>query len=317
MHDLALPTFNELALCSGAGGLSLGLKLAIPSIRTVAHVERESYAAAALVARMADEAMDPAPVWDDLATFDGRPWRGVVDLVSAGYPCQPFSAAGKRLGTKDPRHLWPHVRRIINEVRPEWVFLENVEGHLSLGYRLVRCQLERLGFRVAEGLFSASEVGAPHQRKRLFVLANRGRGVCLADPPGQRRQGERVPEGPRPEGQGAPNADRASHLMGVALGNAHSSGLEGRRLRGGRCADQRPTRPPSLPLFPPFRDDFDGWRAVLEIDPALKPALCRVANRMAHRVDRLRLPGNGVVPLAAANAFATLYYRHFSGGTNA
>ncbi|MCK9909496.1 DNA cytosine methyltransferase, partial [Microbacteriaceae bacterium K1510] len=121
-----------MALCAGAGGLELGVHIAEPAYRTVGYVEREAYAAVALVARMEDEALDRAPVWDDLKTFRGRDWRGCVDLVTAGYPCQPFSAAGKRLGTADERHLWPDVRRIIVQVRPRFAFLENVGGHLSL-----------------------------------------------------------------------------------------------------------------------------------------------------------------------------------------
>ena len=145
MHDLALSTSGRasgpkdaclfgLSLCSGAGGLDLGLTIAIPGYRTVGYVERETFAAATLVARMEDAALDQAVIWDDVATFDGQPWRGAVDLVSAGYPCQPFSVAGKRLGTEDPRHLWPHVARIIGEVEPPFVFLENVAHHLRLGF---------------------------------------------------------------------------------------------------------------------------------------------------------------------------------------
>ena len=143
MHDLALPSSGlsagpgdlfGLSLCSGVGGIDLGLTIACPGYRTVGHVERETYAAAILVARMEEKALDPAPVWDDVASFDGRPWRGAVDIVTAGYPCQPFSVAGKRRGADDPRHLWPHVARIIGEVEPPFVFLENVAHHLRLGF---------------------------------------------------------------------------------------------------------------------------------------------------------------------------------------
>ena len=113
MHDLALHSSGDasgagdaclfgLSLCSGAGGLDLGLAIAIPGYRAVGHVERETYAAATLVARMEDASMDQAVVWDDVATFDGRPWRGAVDIITAGYPCQPFSVAGKRRGADDP-----------------------------------------------------------------------------------------------------------------------------------------------------------------------------------------------------------------------
>ena len=84
------------------------------------------------------------PVWDDLTGFDGRQRRGAVDLVSAGYPCQPFSVAGKRKGADDPRHLWPHVARVVAEWGPVWVFLENGPNHPNLGYREVREELEDL-----------------------------------------------------------------------------------------------------------------------------------------------------------------------------
>ena len=163
---------NGLALCSGIGGIELGLAAAIgPSYRTVCHVEREAYCAGVLAARMQDGALDTAPIWSDLASFDARPWRGVVDIVTAGYPCQPFSLAGSRDGAADPRHLWPHVARIIGECQPGLVFLENVPGHVSLGLREVCADLREMGYDVAAGIFSAAQVGAPHLRKRLFLLA--------------------------------------------------------------------------------------------------------------------------------------------------
>ncbi len=177
----AADLFFGLSLCAGAGGIDLGLTIACPGYRTVCYVEREAYAAATLVARMEDAALDKAPVWDDVASFDGRPWRGTVDILTGGYPCQPFSIAGQRKGAEDPRHLWPHFARIISECQPEWVFLENVANHLNLGYREVRGELEELGYGVTEGLFTAAEVGAPHKRQRLFILARRNQ---LADTAG-------------------------------------------------------------------------------------------------------------------------------------
>jgi len=192
MNDLALPSAGlpdgteeaclfGLSLCSGAGGLDLALTLAMPTYRTVGHVERETFAAAILVARMEDAALDSAPVWDDVGTFDGRPWRNVVDIVTAGYPCQPFSVAGKRQGAEDPRHLWPHIARIIGEIKPPFVFLENVAHHLRLGFPEVAAGLVGMGYRLAAGLFTAAEVGAPHKRERRFILAIR-EGDELADP---------------------------------------------------------------------------------------------------------------------------------------
>ncbi|WP_295049739.1 DNA cytosine methyltransferase, partial [uncultured Paracoccus sp.] len=141
----------------------------------------QTQAAATLVARMEEASLDDAPLWDDVATFDGRPWRGAVDIVTAGYPCQPFSVAGKRRGADDPRHLWPHVARIIGEVEPPFVFLENVAHHLRLGFPEVASGLVGMDYRLAAGLFTAAEVGAPHKRKRLFIPAIR-EGDELADP---------------------------------------------------------------------------------------------------------------------------------------
>lgn len=163
---------NGLALCAGVGGLELGLSRAIPGYRTVGYVERDAYAAAVLVARMEDEALDRAPIWDDLTTFDGKPWRGVVDLVSAGFPCQPFSVAGKRKRLDDDRWIWPQIARIIGEVEPSFVFLENVPGVLSHGAGAVLDSLASLGFDAEWDLFSAADVGAPHRRMRWFCLAH-------------------------------------------------------------------------------------------------------------------------------------------------
>src|SRR3990167_6209787 len=167
---------NGLALCAGVGGLELGLRIAIgDAYRCVGYVEREGYAAALLVARMEDQALDPAPVWNDLATFDGKPWSGLVDIVSSGFPCQPSSTAGARKGIGDDRWLWPHIKRIIREVRPRLVFLENVPGLLNVNhgraFASILGDLAELGYDAEWDVFSAKGVGAPHLRKRVFILA--------------------------------------------------------------------------------------------------------------------------------------------------
>jgi len=177
---------NVLSLCSGVGGLDIGFALGtFGRNRTICYVEREAYACALLAKRMAEKTVDEAPIWTDVHTFDGRPWRGIVDSICGGYPCQPFSTAGKRHGANDPRHLWPSIVRIIEEIQPRIVFFENVSGHLTLGFDTVCKDLERLGFNVAAGLFSAAEIGAPHERQRLFIVGlahgNSGRtgGACI------------------------------------------------------------------------------------------------------------------------------------------
>ena len=177
---------NGLSLCAGIGGLELGLRLALGArYRTVCYVEREVSAACMLVARMADAALDSAPVWDDLTTFDGRRWSGVVDIITAGFPCQPWSVAGERRGTEDERWVWPEIARIIREVEPGIVFLENVPGLANGGVGHVLGDLAEAGFDAEWDLVSAAECGAPHKRERLFILAYsagaRGRGLPEAE----------------------------------------------------------------------------------------------------------------------------------------
>lgn len=164
-------TFTILSLCSGAEGLELGLKLNIPNSGTICHVEIEAYVCALLEKRMREKVLADAPIWTNLKSFDGKPWRGLVDCLTAGYPCQPFSIAGKKLGDKDPRHLWPEVARVISECEPAICFLENVGAHLRMGFEQVHDDLRAMGYRIKSGLFTAEEVGSPHKRERLFILA--------------------------------------------------------------------------------------------------------------------------------------------------
>lgn len=183
--------FRVLSLCSGVGGLDLGLHLAVPGSRTVCYVEWDPFAAAVLQARAQDGTLDEAPIWDDVGTFDGRPWRGAVDCVAAGFPCQPVSLAGKRAGMADERFIWGDVARIVEEVRPRVLFLENVAGILSAdaGRFLDRVvgDVARLGFDAEWSLFSAEQAAAPHLRERWFLL-----GVADADRTREPQPGGRV-----------------------------------------------------------------------------------------------------------------------------
>jgi DNA (cytosine-5)-methyltransferase 1 len=121
---------------------------------------------------MEEGRLHPAPIWSNVRTFDGKPWRGVVDWIAGGFPCQPFSVAGKRRGEEDPRHLWPEFVRIIGEVRPRLVFLENVPGVVKLGGASIASDLADLGYRFAWTTLRASDVGAPHHRRRWFCVAD-------------------------------------------------------------------------------------------------------------------------------------------------
>ena len=170
---------NHLSLCSGYSGIGIGLKQVLPNVRELAHVEVEAYAIANLCEKMQKGLLVPAPIWSDLKTFNFSAFRESLKygILSAGFPCQPFSTSGQRKATKDPRHLWPYIIEGIRQCDPMFCFLENVQGIISAKtgdgesvLKYVCGELEKEGYRVATGIFSASEVGAPHQRKRVFIL---------------------------------------------------------------------------------------------------------------------------------------------------
>lgn len=177
-------TITHISLCAGYGGIDIGLKRAIPNLRTICFSEIEAFPIANLVSKMEKGYLDTAPIWTDIKTFPWKEFRGVVDIVSGGFPCQPFSAAGKRNADTDERHLFPYILQGIRECQPSLVFLENVEGIISsklsgdgwsdpagtpVLLHVLR-ELERVGYKATAGIFSASEVGAPHQRKRVFIM---------------------------------------------------------------------------------------------------------------------------------------------------
>ena len=188
-------TLTHASLCFGYGGIDIGLKRAIGDVRTVLVSEIESFACANVVKLMETGLMEPAPVWTNLKTLPWELFRGKVDILSGGFPCQPFSSAGRRAGDEDPRHLFPYILDGITRLgHPGFVFLENVEGILSskltgddwrdpagtpVLLHVLR-ELERVGYRAEAAVVSASEVGAPHRRKRLFILGVR---QDLADSP--------------------------------------------------------------------------------------------------------------------------------------
>jgi len=274
-----------LSLCTGYGGIERGLELAGIKHRVVAHVEIEAFAIANLVAKMEQGRMVPAPIWTDLKTLPVDCFRDRVDIITGGYPCQPFSAAGKRAGKDDPRHLWPWIRQHVDTIRPSRCFFENVEGHISLGLREVVEDLESLGYTTTWGIFSAAEVGAPHQRKRVYILgSNRDWDTnCIDD---SQKQGISQGQDSQPSGVCA----------NVADSNDPSS--EGRGVPGG-VHQKHPQSNSSC--------DGVGREATQQWLP--EPGLGRVVDGCPNRVDRLRLLGNGVVPQTAAKAWTILNRR--------
>jgi DNA (cytosine-5)-methyltransferase 1 len=279
---------RSIELCAGYGGFSLGLR--DHDIRTVAYVERDSYAAATLVARMEESRLDQAPIWDDLCTFDGSAWRGRVDLITAGFPCQPFSTAGLQQGVNDERWIWPDIARIIADVQPRYVFLENVTGLIRAGLGHVLTDLADLGFDAEWGVLSAAAVGAPHRRQRVWILA---------DAAGPRRQGDRPS---RSDQKYNPVTDGC-----VNLAYAESARCESPKSEIG---DQKGVAGPQRCCFPPSPNDRAGWEA-WTASGGPQPAVRRGPNgRPAGLADALHLGGNGLVPQVAAEAFRQLRNRH-------
>ena len=162
---------NELALFAGAGGGILGGHLL--GWRTVCAVEWADYPRRVLLARQRDGILPRFPIWDDVQTFDGKPWRGRVDVVSGGFPCQDISAAGKGAGIDGARSgMWFHMARIVREVRPKFVFVENSPMLTSRGLGRVLGDLAKMGYDAAWGVLGAGDVGGQHQRDRIWIFAH-------------------------------------------------------------------------------------------------------------------------------------------------
>ncbi|ELY4817814.1 DNA cytosine methyltransferase [Cronobacter malonaticus] len=159
-----------MALFAGAGGGILGGHLL--GWRTVCAVERNAYAAQVLAQRQNDGILRPFPIWSDVCSFDGKPWRGIVDVVSGGFPCQDISVAGSGAGIDGNRSgLWRQMARIIGEVRPRFVFVENSPLLVGRGLAVVISDLAEMGFDAEWCCLSASGLGAPHKRDRIWIMA--------------------------------------------------------------------------------------------------------------------------------------------------
>lgn len=165
---------NELALFAGAGGGILGGHLL--GWRTVCAVERDADAAAVLAQRQNDRVLRPFPIWSDVVTFEGDPWRGIVDVVSGGFPCQDISIVGNGAGLDGERSgLWAEMARIICQVLPRYVFVENSPMLTSRGLGRVLGDLAEMGFDARWGVFSAYDAGLDHMRERLWIVADANR----------------------------------------------------------------------------------------------------------------------------------------------
>lgn len=317
---------NELALFAGAGGGILGG--ALLGWNTVGAVEIEQYPREILLARQRDGMLPLFPVWDDVRTFDGKPWRGLVDVVSGGFPCQDISVAGAGKGLKGERSgLWREMYRIICEVRPKFAFVENSPMLTRRGIDTVLGDLAEAGFDAAWMVLGAADVGAPHKRDRMWILAQ-DRTASDADTDGLQRAEHRGqyswPE--EPAGRGPDRVEPRRDL-------AHASGdrrVEDKILAGltnkevYQAPEREPLRAGGVPSAFPNGGLPRGRRGLSLTQNAgdgggsgregnawwlSEPDVGRVAHGVASKMDRLKAIGNGQVPLVAAVAFRSLYER--------
>lgn len=255
----------ELALFAGTGGGLLASHWLL-GWNAVCYVERDPYCIGVLQQRISDGLLSDAPIWDDVQSFDGRPWAGCVDIITAGFPCQPYSGAGKRAGHLDQRNLWPDTVRIIGEVQPEWVLLENVARLLTYDYvGEIFSDLATGGYDLRWDCIPAAAVGAPHIRDRVWIVGHAHSG--------RRQQCDTLQRGfrePDTRSTDVPHAD--VRRCEIAAHVAPGAGI----VRSG--AD--------------VAGSGLGQSAWWETEPALG----RVADGVADRVGQLRAIGNGQVP---------------------
>lgn len=228
--DTAFQSPTIISLCPGIRGLERGIERAMGGkLRVAVYVEIEAFIVANLLAAMEEGVLDAAPIWSNLKTFDALPFRGKIHGIIGGYPCQPFSDAGLRQGTSDPRHLYPFISRCIKKSRPLWCLFENVEGHLSLGFDIVQKDLRKMGYSVEAGVYSAEEVGAPHRRNRLFILA-------LENSFSERMRGRIIEKQTRSGNGSEIQTPRSSQLGNTAFEYARTSTRQDGKIKSGRSS---------------------------------------------------------------------------------
>ena len=274
---------NELALFAGAGGGILGGKLL--GWQTVCAVECDPYAASVLAARQNDGSLEPFPIWDDVRTFDGGPWRGIVDVISGGFPCQDISFAGKGEGIDGERSgLWSEMARVVGEVRPRYVFVENSPAIIRRGLTRVVSDLATLGYDSRWRCLSAVELGAPHRRNRFWLLATDTNREPLRDD-------KQRDTGGRNHLQDSRDAKPPHDGSQEHLANHHGQG----QLQQSRTPQE------SLRW-----SGYGSEQSRRRVWWAAEPSVGRVADGVAHRMDRLKCLGNGQVPAVAARAWTLL-----------
>lgn len=284
---------THLSLFSGIGGLDLAAERA--GFQTVGQCEFADYPYKVLCEHWPD-----VPKWRDIRTLTGEDFHArtglrTVDVLSGGFPCQPFSVAGKRRGTEDDRYLWPEMLRVIKELRPAWVVGENVAGIINMALDQVLSDLEAQGYETRTFVIPACGVDAPHRRDRVAIVAWHNDGK---------------PNGRKPLAA-IPREDERqnSKSCGVCYDVAHpeSAGIGGLSVQ---CRESRQAHADALRRGKTLADADGALRNRREqlSDEARwggfadggwwppEPGVGRVAHGIPHRVDRLRCLGNAVVP---------------------
>lgn len=279
---------NELALFAGAGGGILGGRML--GWRTRCAVEINPFCRSVLLQRQRDGHLDRFPVWDDIRTFDGRPWRSSIGIVTGGFPCQGISTAGSRKGLADSRSaLWFEMLRVVGEARPKFVFAENSPNLRANGLGTVVEGLNSLGYDVRWCVLGAWHLGAPHRRNRLWILASDPNGIPI-------RNNEQW-DTPK-DGRAICNKRQnefEQHGCEGALAGPFGDPNRNRQSIDPRHAEVAGVSSMGVALS---RGQHSWW--------STKPVLGRVAHGLANRVDRLKSIGNGQVPVVAAAAFKIL-----------
>ena len=307
-----------ISLYTGAGGLDVGYRRGNPGAIPLLYVERDFEAAAVLVEKIRTGRLDQAPIWSNTSTLDCKPFVGKVDAIIGGFPCQPFSGAGRREGTEDERWLWEDITRLVSEIRPRELFLENVSGLFLGGIQVVIGGLSEMGYDAKWITLQAKEVGAPHQRERVFILAHSRHHARSTKLFGKRERKTSV------IGQGSrtvtdTNNERVHNEIGwnspttrsgIDVENTSGEGLERENTEG-----KYTTRPSGRPMeFPPGFND-PRWTQVIEERPDLAPRIKTQSKvrgvadglgRELARSSKLKILGNGVVPKQAAVAYQIL-----------
>ena len=317
---------NELALFAGAGGGILGGTLL--GWRTVCAVEIEPFCREVLLRRQQDGCLPWFPIWDDVCTFNGRPWRGLIDVITGGFPCQDISAAGKGAGITGERSgLWSEMARIIGEVRPPFVLVENSPLLVSRGLDVVLSDLASLGYDAVWGIIGADDAGAPHRRKRIWILAYSDPDLCgclykqAREQSAIRTHDAQCQPGPalredarenvantklqRLEGypRHEPNGSQSGRKQKDETGPTGKEGVSWWQADPADMADAETVHAQGLRDRQGQEQHWGSGRWGFE------SRLGRVAHGMADRVDRLKAIGNGQVPAVAALAWDILIER--------